>query len=926
LKYFLIKIALILFLISNIKAADLLLQPYNLNFEIGAEGNVPKGWYITLANEEIGFKAVNQTSDALEGTKCLSFSSSGELDPDANNGLVFQSIHAQNYRGKNIIFKAAFNTQELKDTAVCRLWLSFVSESNTEPIYKFSRDITKKSGWNYDSLLLKVDDNISVINFGIMLIGNGTILVDDVSFDFNQQHKDFIINDNTPLSNQELVNQYAFAKIFGYVRYFYPGFEARDENWNEFALKGVQAVEKAKNDDELKNTLNKLFLPVAPGLKFYKNNDLVPEKIIKPKEALDFVALSWLHIGANVGLDIKYFSSEIKNIYIPTRRREAPAIQIINATPLRGKKVRFSAYVKTNLYPPDGQAQLWLAADRGDDKIAVMETSANNPIVSKSWEKYSIEADIPKDASIIRLALVMLGDGKIWFDNPELNIVDNGKTTDSNYIRNHGFEEQIKTDIVLGWTLPEGSNNAGYLFKISDTEKYQGENSLLIFSDENTRITMPKLGETVEIQLNDSLKALMPLTVFTDSSTTLPKPPKDIETLNPFKPGDFVMTAEDRYSRLAITTILWNIYRHFAIGVNDNTDWDNILFKALSSATQNNNENQFIRTLNIMSASVNDGQSRVWSRESEFIYGLPIIWKYIGDKLVISKTFDKSSKIKIGSEIISINDISLNQLISKEMLAISANTEEWKKLRAASALKAGPYNQSVKLKVLSPEGIEEEHIIYKNTPLVDMIEDKPPYFEILDENQYYFDLTRLTDRGFKNIINDMKDKIASAKHIIFDLRGLSSMSTDFLGLFMELGVTAVSREIPVFSKPGGKPCTYYKINEEITAKNPKINASLFFLIDERTTGNAEIIAAFAKHYDIGKLIGSKTSGNADEVIGIKLPGEFAASIVGMKTTILGSNLVLKNGIKPDVNVNISVKGIAEGKDEVLEAAFKLLKK
>jgi len=460
------------------------------------------------------------------------------------------------------------------------------------------------------------------------------------------------------------------------------------------------------------------------------------------------------------------------------------------------------------------------------------------------------------------------------------------------------------------------------LTKFVTTGKWNGKSSYnFYFNDNNDKDNVPN-----EIQLNDSLKALMPLTVFTDSSTTLPKPPKDIETLNPFKPGDFVMTAEDRYSRLAITTILWNIYRHFAIGVNDNTDWDNILFKALSSATQNNNENQFIRTLNIMSASVNDGQSRVWSRESEFIYGLPIIWKYIGDKLVISKTFDKSSKIKIGSEIISINDISLNQLISKEMLAISANTEEWKKLRAASALKAGPYNQSVKLKVLSPEGIEEEHIIYKNTPLVDMIEDKPPYFEILDENQYYFDLTRLTDRGFKNIINDMKDKIASAKHIIFDLRGLSSMSTDFLGLFMELGVTAVSREIPVFSKPGGKPCTYYKINEEITAKNPKINASLFFLIDERTTGNAEIIAAFAKHYDIGKLIGSKTSGNADEVIGIKLPGEFAASIVGMKTTILGSNLVLKNGIKPDVNVNISVKGIAEGKDEVLEAAFKLLKK
>ncbi|MCE5172819.1 S41 family peptidase [Paenibacillus profundus] len=94
-------------------------------------------------------------------------------------------------------------------------------------------------------------------------------------------------------ANQELVNVRAFAKLYGYVRFFHPSDENEKIDWNRFAIHGVSKVKTAKTKDELTTTLRELFYPIAPTMRLTKQDDAT--RLSPPKQAKNLTA--WLHIG-----------------------------------------------------------------------------------------------------------------------------------------------------------------------------------------------------------------------------------------------------------------------------------------------------------------------------------------------------------------------------------------------------------------------------------------------------------------------------------------------------------------------------------------------------------------------------------------------------------------------------------------------------
>ncbi|MFH1052248.1 MAG: S41 family peptidase [bacterium] len=924
------------FSIFSMNAVERLLQPYNLSFEDGVAGGLPNGWYMATKFEDKGFKAFTNNKEALKGNNCLQFNFGGITDTTAISGdsiefisdpygFVYQSVDAKDFRGKKIKFKVAVFTENLKDSSNCRLRLTahFLKD---KPSQNFIGDsIPLKSGWNYYEIVGDIDEDADMLNYGVLLSGLGYILIDDVSIEYENDNAIYNVTDNRVLNPQELENLIAFAKLMGNVRYFYPGFEVVELDWEKFTLTGVEYIESAKDKKELVESLKKLFLPIAPGLEIAVGKITSVTKT-KPPQALEDIALSWLHIGAYVGIPIKNFSNQLKNIYLPTRQREAPAIQIIDALPLRGKKIRFSAYIKTDVYPLDGHAQLWLGIDGANEQVVVFNTTIDEgPIISKQWTKHWVDAEVPEDASIIRLGLVMLGDGKIWFDNSSLQVLENTKEKEKNYSKNPNFEDGEVGGMLLGWTFPESAEKAGYKCKTIASQYYQGKKSLEIASDENTRIIMPKLNESIQFEIAPHVFVNMPLNNFVDSNSTLPKPLENYKPVPPYKPADFVFNSNDRYSKFAVTTLLWNVYRHFAIGVDEKLKWEDILSTGLSSAATSS-EKEFINTLNRMLAQINDGQGKAWLNNNEVLFALPILWRWIGNELVVYHTTDTMKEISLGSVIKTINNISVDEQVRKLSESISGHNQQWKKLRAAALLKAGSENESVKIQFLTTGKITKEISLKRNVNLFNLIENRPPLFHIMSDNEYYIDLTRITDRGLKNIVNDFKDRFPKSKALIFDLRGFTNISEEFLGMFLKNNVQSVIRKYPVFSKPGGKPTTFFELGSEILPKNPYIQTNVYFLIDERTSGGAEIIAAVAKKYKIGKLIGTISSGTADEVLGINLPGEFNASMVAMNVQLPESKIDFKKGIEPDIEILPTIDGISKGEDEVLEYVYGLLKK
>ena len=95
-----------------------------------------------------------------------------------------------------------------------------------------------------------------------------------------------------------------FAKAYGYVKYFHPSDEAYEIYWNRFAIYGAAEINKCKNKDDLIETLNALFKPIAPTIEFTDENHLTNFDInqVIPENSNGYCLTYWQHQGVSFGM------------------------------------------------------------------------------------------------------------------------------------------------------------------------------------------------------------------------------------------------------------------------------------------------------------------------------------------------------------------------------------------------------------------------------------------------------------------------------------------------------------------------------------------------------------------------------------------------------------------------------------------------
>lgn len=80
---------------------------------------------------------------------------------------------------------------------------------------------------------------------------------------------------NGKLTETQVKNLFAFARVYGYVKYFYPLQKKHKINWSFVAAQGSQRVLNAASDEELAEALHAVFSPIAPLLKIHGANENV---------------------------------------------------------------------------------------------------------------------------------------------------------------------------------------------------------------------------------------------------------------------------------------------------------------------------------------------------------------------------------------------------------------------------------------------------------------------------------------------------------------------------------------------------------------------------------------------------------------------------------------------------------------------------
>jgi hypothetical protein len=110
-----------------------------------------------------------------------------------------------------------------------------------------------------------------------------------------------------PLSTRGLENLVAFARLFGYVRYFHPSDAAAAADWEQIAIHSVEAVENAQSASELAESLADALGPVSVAVAVFPTGTPEPSVRLKPAPYL----IEWRHHGVGLSENNTYFSERI---------------------------------------------------------------------------------------------------------------------------------------------------------------------------------------------------------------------------------------------------------------------------------------------------------------------------------------------------------------------------------------------------------------------------------------------------------------------------------------------------------------------------------------------------------------------------------------------------------------------------------------
>jgi len=130
-----------------------------------------------------------------------------------------------------------------------------------------------------------------------------------------------------------------------------------------------------------------------------------------------------------VGIDHSDAYSGSASAHVVSRSASPPVFggihQNVNAEQYRGKRVRFTGFLKTK--GVKDWAGLWIRADDSNGNVLEfdnMQTSGRSIHGDTDWQKYSEVMDVPADARTLFFGAVLLGSGEYWFDAAQLEVVD----------------------------------------------------------------------------------------------------------------------------------------------------------------------------------------------------------------------------------------------------------------------------------------------------------------------------------------------------------------------------------------------------------------------------------------------------------------------------------------------------------------------
>lgn len=642
-----------------------------------------------------------------------------------------------------------------------------------------------------------------------------------------------------------------------------------------------------------------------------------------------------------------------------------------------GKEMELTAYVKTD--DVNGIAGIFYKTDQ---RMPLQYADVNGIQGSNDWQKISLKHPI-KQSHIdqIGIGVMLRGSGTVWIDDVELKIDGKDYKQSEIYIKpvykadlDKQFDNGSKVDIPFKNYTDGDWNKLALLGKVWGFLKYHhpviatGEFNwdyelfrmlpgYLLTKDNKSRDAyllgwIDRLGTLPNVENKskngDRLKWLDEYDVSHSLQERL------IQIGEYQIPQDHYYIAQGRYAPTAEYTNeqaytqftlpdegfrLLALYRYWSMveyfypykELTDNK-WSNVLKTNLQAFLEATTELKYELALTALFTELNDTHALLLDGNHALEQALgenyaPIRLNKVEGKWIVTEIYNpelvSDVDIKIGDQITQIGGNTIEEIEASYRNRYPASNDAVY-YRDVQRDMLRSVNDNLDIVYLSNNKLKKATLkLYKRKDLniyyTFRIDKTKKGFYLLENNIGYITLGNITNED----IEELKHQFINTKGIIIDARNYPSAYVPYSlgGYFVSKPTPFLKALYPSLNQPG-----LFEFGNEMKLKPSKVHyqGKVVVLINEVSQSASEYAIMAFKAGENVTLVGGHTAGANGHTEQVVLPGNRIALIGGQGIFYPDGKPTQRIGIKPDVEVGVTRKGIMEGKDEVLDHAIELI--
>lgn len=402
------------------------------------------------------------------------------------------------------------------------------------------------------------------------------------------------------------------------------------------------------------------------------------------------------------------------------------------------------------------------------------------------------------------------------------------------------------------------------------------------------------------------------------------------------------------------------------------TMWDNAYREAITKVQQTKNDYEYYRELQKFCVLLNDGHTNIYfpNNVDSLVY-TNMFGKYriflsnIDNKAIVTSiNLSAKDEVPVGSEIIEVNGLPTSEHLKRNVLPYIASSTEYVRMDLAiQNMLRGLVGETYNITYRTPKGKVKNLALTHAKTAEQEVYPTMEKRELLELKWYpnqtaYLALNAFHDPKINELFLEKLPELRKAKALIVDLRAngggstgigvqiLNYLSPDSLlygsrnstrqhlasfkawGVFTEskdtVGNAWAAKSFNAFQDKLMHEFDYNPTRNKVKPSE-KVIVPTALLIGHKTASAAEDFLIYADNQKHMTKIGENSNGSTGQPFMFELPGGGTARICTKKDTYPDGREFVGYGVKPDIEVKMTLQDYINKKDPVLDRALKHLK-